>query len=156
MLIHELTTDECLAVVACAEFGRLACAHGDQPYIVPIFYAFDVERRCLYAFSTVGQKIEWMRENPLVCVEIEDIRDKTHWTTVLVFGRYEELGDTADDVAARRAAQRLFQERPDWWLPAVAKVPTRDERAAVVVYRIQIDRLTGRRAGARPPGAVIG
>lgn len=151
MLVHELSADECLAVLACSDFGRLACAYGNQPYIVPVFYAFEASRRCLYAFSTVGQKIEWMRENPLVCVEIEDIRDKTHWTTVLVFGRYEELTDTPEDTAARHAAQRLFQERPEWWLPAAAKVPTREERGRMVVYRIQIDHMTGRRAGARVP-----
>ena len=151
MLVHELSADECLAVLACSDFGRLACAHGNQPYIVPVFYAFEASRRCLYAFSTVGQKIEWMRENPLVCVEVEDIRDKTHWTTVLVFGRYEELTDTPEDTAARHAAQRLFQERPEWWLPAAAKVPTREEHGRIVVYRIQIDRMTGRRAGARVP-----
>jgi nitroimidazol reductase NimA-like FMN-containing flavoprotein (pyridoxamine 5'-phosphate oxidase superfamily) len=42
----------------------------------------------------------------------------------------------------------LFQQRPEWWLPAAAKVGSR-ERHAVVVYRIRIDRLTGRKA-AKP------
>ena len=46
---------------------------------------------CLYAFSTIGQKIEWMRENPKVCLEVEEIDDQSHWTTVLVIGRYEEI-----------------------------------------------------------------
>ena len=151
MLVHELSPEECLAVVACSELGRLACAHDNQPYIVPVFYAFDASRRCVYAFSTVGQKIEWMRENPLVCLEVEDIRGKTHWSTVLAFGRYEELGDAPEDVAARQTAQRLFEDRPGWWLPAAAKVATRAEHPGVVVYRIQIDRMTGRRAGTRAP-----
>ena len=32
-----------------------------------------------------------MRENPKVCLEVEEIGDKSHWTTVLVIGRYEEI-----------------------------------------------------------------
>ena len=61
-----------------------------QPDVVPIYFSFDREELCVYAFSTVGQKIEWMRNNPKVCLEVEDITDKDHWTTVIVIGRYAE------------------------------------------------------------------
>jgi nitroimidazol reductase NimA-like FMN-containing flavoprotein (pyridoxamine 5'-phosphate oxidase superfamily) len=96
-------------------------------------------------FSTVGQKIDWMRQNPKVCVEIEDVADKNHWTTVLAFVRYEEMGDSPVDRAAHKAAEQLFSKRPEWWLPAAAKVGSH-EHHAMVIYRIQIDRMTGRRA----------
>lgn len=145
MLIHELTTDQCAELLGRTSLGRLACSHDGQPYIVSIHFSFDAARTCLYAFSTVGQKIEWMRANPRVCVEVEDIRDKDHWTTVLAFGRYEEMDDSPDDKAARKNAQELFQQRAEWWFPAAAKLPSQ-EHHAIVVYRIQIDRLTGRRA----------
>src|ERR671911_369841 len=97
MLIHELNSDECAEVLVRTHLGRLGCSRFDQPYIVPIHFSFDREHHCLYAFSTIGQKIEWMRENPKVCVEVEDVTDRTHWTTVLAFGRYEEMGDSAED-----------------------------------------------------------
>ena len=64
---------------------------------VPISYSFDAARDCLYCFSAVGQKILWMRDNPKVCVQFEEIHDKDHWATVLVFGRYEELLDSESD-----------------------------------------------------------
>ena len=86
MLIHELTPAECRDVLWRAKLGRLACAKDDQPYVVPIQLSYDALSDALYAFSTVGQKIEWMRTNPKVCVEIEEITDKSHWTTVIVFG----------------------------------------------------------------------
>ena len=93
----------------------------------------------------VGQKIDWMRANPKVCVEVEEIADKTHWTTVLVYGRYQEITDSDGDAEARNRAWERFQQRPEWWFPAAAKLPSQ-ERHALVVYRIQIDRLTGRRS----------
>lgn len=145
MIVHEMNRAACAEILERSDLGRLACAHENQPYIVPIHFSFDSARMCLYAFSTVGQKIDWMRQNPKVCVEVEDVTDKDHWTTVVAFGRYEEMDDSPADKAARGAAQALFAARPEWWLPAAAKVGPR-EHHAVLIYRIQIDRMTGRRA----------
>jgi nitroimidazol reductase NimA-like FMN-containing flavoprotein (pyridoxamine 5'-phosphate oxidase superfamily) len=149
MLIHELTPHECAEVLNRTNLGRLGCARFDQPYIVPIHFSFDAERFCLYAFSTVGQKIDWMRANPKVCVETEEIVDKSHWTTVLVIGRYEEIQHSAEEAEARRRAEHLFQQRHEWWLPGVGKLASR-EHDQVVLYRIQVDRMTGRRAVHSP------
>ena len=90
-----------------------------------------------------------MRANPKVCVEIERIVDKFHWSTVLVFGRFEEIGDSSSDRASRRRANALFEQRPQWWLPAAGKLAAGDEHPTPVVYRIRIDRMSGRQA-ARP------
>jgi nitroimidazol reductase NimA-like FMN-containing flavoprotein (pyridoxamine 5'-phosphate oxidase superfamily) len=145
MRIRELSTAECGEILSRCDLGRLACARNEQPYIVPIHFSFDHAAKCLYAVSTVGQKILWMRENPKVCVEIEEVEDKNHWTTVVIYGRYAELGESPKDAEARGRAQRLFGQRPEWWLPALAKTASR-ERHVAVIYRIRIDRMTGRRA----------
>jgi uncharacterized protein len=145
MVIHELTPAECTAVLNRAQLCRLACARHDQPYVVPIHFSFDADRQCIYSFSTIGQKIQWMRENPKVCLELDDIADKDHWTTVVVVGRYEEIHQSPDEAGARRRAEELFQQRPEWWLPAAARTPLR-EHPDVVIYRIAIERVSGRRA----------
>jgi nitroimidazol reductase NimA-like FMN-containing flavoprotein (pyridoxamine 5'-phosphate oxidase superfamily) len=153
MLVHELTPHECAGILERSTVGRLACAKDGQPYIVPIHFSFDVERSCVYCFSMVGQKVIWMREHPRVCLEVDEISSKHHWQTVLAFGRYEEIHDSPEEAEARQRAHQRFAERPEWWLPAAAKVGS-PERHAVVLYRIQIDRVTGRRAsrgGAAPP-----
>jgi len=66
MVISEMSAEECRDLLARVGFGRLASAHLNQPYIVPIYFAYDRDR--LYGFTTLGRKIEWMRSNPLVCV----------------------------------------------------------------------------------------
>src|ERR1700674_1399373 len=91
MLIQELTRQASLDLLARLHLGRLACAQENQPYIVPIYFAYN--DGCLYSFSTVGQKIEWMRANPLVCVEADEVVSPQQWVSVVVFGRYEELPD---------------------------------------------------------------
>jgi uncharacterized protein len=145
MLIHELNPNECAEFLSRSSVGRLGCALINQPYIVPIHFSFDAERSCLYAFSTVGQKIEWMRKNPKVCLEVEEIADKNLWTTVLVFGRYHEIERRPEDAEVRRRAEQLFQLRQEWWLPGAGKVLSQEQHHAMVLYRIEIDRLTGRR-----------
>jgi nitroimidazol reductase NimA-like FMN-containing flavoprotein (pyridoxamine 5'-phosphate oxidase superfamily) len=145
MLIHDLTPQECREFIRRMNVARLACTRDDQPYVVPVSYSFDAARDCLYSFSAVGQKVIWMRDNPKVCVEVEEITDKDHWTTVVIFARYEEILGPDEERDARERAEELLQVRTEWWLPGAAKV-TSHEHHAVVVYRLRIDRLSGRRA----------
>ena len=150
MLILDLTAEECDEVLARASVGRLACARDDQPYIVPIFLHVDITDKCLYSFSTLGQKIDWMRGNPKVCVEVEEISERFHWTTIIVFGHYEEIRDSAKERDVRRRAYELFQRRPEWWLPGAAKLTTGEEHHTPVIFRIRVAKASGRRAAHGP------
>jgi hypothetical protein len=80
-------------------YGRLACACNNRPYIVPIYFAYDSDR--LYCFSTLGRKIEWMRENPLVCVEVDEVRGHDDWASVIVLGQYVEIPNTREYAKSR-------------------------------------------------------
>lgn len=150
MVIQELTRQACLDLLARTRLGRLACAHEAQPYVVPIYFAYHNE--CLYGFSTVGQKIEWMRANPLVCVEADEVVGPEHWVTVLVFGRYEELPDTSEWASARTVAHSLLKQHAVWWEPAYAQTILHGVQRPLVpvVYRIHCRRVTGRRAAPEP------
>ena len=145
MQIRELSTEQCLELLKRSTLGHLGCVLEHQPYVVPIHFSFDDERNCLYGFSAVGQKIAWMRENPRVCVEVPDIADKNRWSTVVIFGHYEEIQDSPEYAGARKRVWDLFQERREWWLPATAKLGSR-ESPAVLIYQIHIDRISGRSA----------
>jgi nitroimidazol reductase NimA-like FMN-containing flavoprotein (pyridoxamine 5'-phosphate oxidase superfamily) len=79
-----------------------------------------------------------------VCVEVEDFADRFNWTTVLVFGRYDEVSDSPEERDLRQRALHLFSERSQWWLPGAARLKG-SEHDSVVVYRIHIDHMSGRR-----------
>jgi len=68
MFIHDMTEAECRQALKQANVGRIGCARDEQPYVVPIYFAYDDDHNHLYAISTIGQKIDWMRANPLVCI----------------------------------------------------------------------------------------
>ena len=118
MVIREMSREECLRVLARARIDRLACAHENQPYVVPVYLVFDEVSGCLYGFTTPGQKVEWMRANPLVCVEVDEIAAFNQWVSVIAFGRYEELPRTsgADGLSLRaeESPQPVAEVMPAW------------------------------------------
>jgi uncharacterized protein len=145
MVIHDLTQSECAAVLQRNSLGRLGYARFDQPYIVPVHFSFDDERNLIYGFSMLGEKVEWMRRNPKVCLEVDEIVDKDHWTTVLVVGRYREIHRDPREGESRRRAEDLLRKRSEWWLPGAAKLGSKEGEHAVI-YRISLDKVSGRRA----------
>ena len=150
MLIRKMTEDECLRTLPQVAIGQLACVEDRQPYVVPVYLA--IEGKYLYGFSSLGKKIECMRSNPSVCVEIDDLKSDDEWATLIVFGVYEELPDSSRYEATRLLAHELLRKRAMWWQPASVTVAcTEQEKAfAPVFYRIRIDRITGHRATPEP------
>lgn len=150
MLVEEMTVEECRKVLLGAAFGRLASALDGQPYVVPVSFAVDGEY--VYLFSMPGQKVEWMRRNPRVCLEVDGVNAQNSWTSVIILGRYEELLDTPDGQPERLHARELLQTHAIWWQPgavALAAHVVRDD-VKPVFYRIHMDRVTGRRGVPAP------
>jgi nitroimidazol reductase NimA-like FMN-containing flavoprotein (pyridoxamine 5'-phosphate oxidase superfamily) len=154
MLILELTREECIEMLTRLSFGRLGCSRDDQPYVVPIHFAY--HDRHLYSVAALGQKIEWMRANPLVCFEADETIHHDRWMSVVVRGRYEELPDTPEWRAERQLAYSLLQRRKVWWEPACVREALRTavEQVMPMYYRIHIDQVTGRRGRPDPVGTV--
>ena len=143
MLLHDMDVQECRDLLTRIGMGRLACARNNQPYAVPIYFAFDND--VLYGFSTIGKKIEWMRQNPLVCVEVDAVRAQNFWDSVVVFGRYEELTEKPEHDVQRRQAQAVLERRALWWQTGYAALQSRGEpkAPAPVFYCIHIDEISG-------------
>lgn len=146
MFIHEMTIDECHSALRKATVGRLGCALNNQPYVVPINFAFDGTH--LYGFTTFGQKVEWLRANPLVSFEVDAVTGQSNWMSIILFGRYEELPDKAEYEEPRIKAHSLLQQRVMWWEPAYISQQHRDQPHSLtpIFFRIHIEKITGHRA----------
>ena len=86
--LREFTPAECHAVLEEARFGHLACCKDGQPYVVPIYFSY--KDGVAYCFSMPGRKVEWMRENDRVCLQV-DRRVGKGWTSVIAEGKFEEF-----------------------------------------------------------------
>jgi nitroimidazol reductase NimA-like FMN-containing flavoprotein (pyridoxamine 5'-phosphate oxidase superfamily) len=146
MIVQTLSTPECTALLAKNRLARLACASNGQPYIVPIYYAY--ADRCLYAFSMPGKKIDWMRENPQVSVQVDEHGTGREWKSVVVDGRYEELPNRIGHKVERVRAWTALSKHVDWWEPGALKPirPPVSDHSPHVFFRISIGELSGRAA----------
>ncbi len=149
MLIQDMSRQASVVLLKRTTLGRLACVHEGQPYITPIYYAYDDNflGECLYCFSTLGQKIAWMRANPLVCMEVDELVSLMDWATVIVLGKYEELPDTPEYESHRKHAYGLLQKRPVWWEPGYAKTVLNEKPRPLIptYFRIHIEQISGHR-----------
>lgn len=142
MAIKEMSETECRAFLTRAHIGRLACALNDQPYVVPISVA--CEEDYIYSFSTIGRKIEWMRKNPKVCVQLDELPAPPRWISVIATGLYQELSVPQFE-SERAHAHKLLERRSRWWLNALAErdLKSRSELIDPLFFRIRIESLTG-------------
>lgn len=147
MLIREMNRQEILNLINRSHFGRLGCAYEGQPYVVPFYFAYD--GNYFYTFSAVGQKIAWMRMNPKVCIEVDEVLGHDHWLSVVVLGHYEELSNKPELKEIRDHAYQILRKNAMWWEPAsVRSIPHRELEP--VIFRIHVLQLTGHSAEPQP------
>ena len=142
MEINEMTGEECSSSLERASLGRLGCSCENQPYVIPIHFAYD--SGYLYVFSTFGQKVKWMRANPKVCVQTDQIENQGEWISVVVNGEYEELPEPQYS-AERKLASSLLAKRYHWWLNALGErqMKVGDKSIEPLFFRIRIQTMSG-------------
>jgi uncharacterized protein len=148
MRIEEVSTKESRWLLTRTTIGRLACSRNDQPYVVPIYFVYEPEH--LYGFTTDGQKVEWMRANPKVCVEVDEIANHFQWESLVITGRFRDLPDDPQHATERNHARSLLERRSLWWETAFAarQLKSQIDFIPPIFYRIEIDKMTGHRAVA--------
>jgi nitroimidazol reductase NimA-like FMN-containing flavoprotein (pyridoxamine 5'-phosphate oxidase superfamily) len=135
-MIGALTAEAIEGVLSRQAIGRLGLSGDDRIYIFPVQYGYD--GTCLYLISREGHKLDLLRADPRVCLEVEEIESPARWRTVLVHGRFDELAEEAD----RDHALAVIGEQAGMLPPSIA--PYLDGPEHVVVYRVRIAEKTGR------------
>ncbi len=146
MQIRIMSRLECTKMLDEHRLCRIACARDGQPYVLPLYFVRD--DGYLYAFSMPGQKIDFMRVNPLVSVVVEEHGQNRQWKSVVIEGRYEELPDRIGFKQQRERAWSLLSHYPDWWEPGALKpvLPPVSDHSPHIFFRILIDQVSGRAA----------
>lgn len=144
-MARTMSEDEIDALVREEVVARIGCHADGVTYVVPVAYAF--HEGALYGFSHEGRKLDMMRRNPRVCVEIDAVEHLGAWRSVIAWGWFEELNGEDAEAGATLAAQRLGGLVSD---PASRKrlEDALRREPAPVIYRIRISERTGRVEGA--------
>ena len=135
--MRELTPDEIEAFLREQRIARLGCHAGGETYIVPVIYAYG--DGAVVSVTQEGRKIAMLRENPRVCVEIDeyDTDGKGSWRSVIAYGNAAELA--GDEI---QAALALLRER--FARAAGREASPRPLSPGTVVLRIRLEDVSGR------------
>lgn len=135
MKLGSLTISEATQLLAQSHLGRLGCIARGRPYVIPVHFYFD--GTSIYLHSLPGLKVEALRSNPQVCLQVDEIRDAYHWRSVLAFGTSEEVEDPAE---REQILAALFRHLPH--LSPVESKMTQVEGEAIVL-RVRVEEITG-------------
>ena len=148
MRIIAMSQQECRELLKRVSIGRLGCSLDDQPYVVPdvVPVGFSYEPDYIYMFSTLGKKIKWMRQNPKVCLQADEIGNRSNWLSVIVTGTYLELREPQYTAQLEHALEQL-EQYSEWWRNPLAqrREQTRDLSIETVFFRIDIGSMSGLR-----------
>jgi nitroimidazol reductase NimA-like FMN-containing flavoprotein (pyridoxamine 5'-phosphate oxidase superfamily) len=134
---RELSRPEIDEFLRGQRIARLGCHAGGVTYIVPLIYAY--EDGAVVAVTTEGRKTTMLRENPRVCIEVDeyDTDGRGSWRSVIAHGTYEELAGEGIE-----AALALLRERFARVAGRIAE--PRPLEPNVVVLRIPLQEISGR------------
>jgi len=117
--------------------ARLGCSSGGEAYVVPLIYAYEDGE--MVAVTTEGRKTTMLRDNPRVCVEVDeyDTDGKGSWRSVIAYGTYDELVGAAVEPALTLLRERFSRT-------AGRPAEPRSLGPNVVILRIALDEISGR------------
>jgi nitroimidazol reductase NimA-like FMN-containing flavoprotein (pyridoxamine 5'-phosphate oxidase superfamily) len=130
---------------------RLALAANDEPYVVPLSYGYDPEKRSLYLHTAVsGRKLEFIASNPRACFEVEGSASLRPADNACAWGvsyesliGYGTLTEVLEPDEKADALQCLMRQQTGA-APAWGFSP--DYLRATRVWRLAIESVTGKRA----------
>ncbi|HRH45777.1 MAG TPA: pyridoxamine 5'-phosphate oxidase family protein [Pyrinomonadaceae bacterium] len=137
-MIEQLNNIEAGDLLEKGKFGHLACVlENGEPYLVPINYLYF--EGAIYVHTLPGKKLEAMRLNGKVCLQVEKIKDDYRWQSVIVFGEFQELQETEEKIKILQA----FCQRFEHLTPVEAMNEENWSISGIVIFRINIKKITG-------------
>ncbi len=135
MSIGKLGKTDALAILREGTLGRLGCIAADWPYVVPVNYYFDGEN--IYIHTLPGKKLNALRANPRVCLQVDEIKDSYNWRSVIAYGTFEEI---SNEETRENVLTKLYSR-----LPHMTPVESRLVKGmkGTIVFRVKVEEVTG-------------
>ena len=88
-MISRIQKSDCKLFLKRNYIGQLAYIYQDRPFSIPITYYFHDDRIICYSGS--GHKINAMRSQPNVSLQVSEISEITKWKSVIAHGKFQEM-----------------------------------------------------------------
>jgi nitroimidazol reductase NimA-like FMN-containing flavoprotein (pyridoxamine 5'-phosphate oxidase superfamily) len=138
--IEEMSREDMKDMLRQVGYGHLGCSRNNEPYVVPVHYAYS--EAFIYLYTTEGKKVEIIRENPRVCLQVESVTDNQNWKSVIVTGDAEQVVNEEE----REKALEMIAEINPTLMPAVSVhwMDSWVRENVEVILRLEAKLMTGR------------
>lgn len=137
-MIKKLNEIEAQKLLNEQKFGHLGCTlETGEPYVVPVNYLFQDDK--IYIHSLPGKKLDALRTNPKICLQVEKIADALKWQSVIVFGEFQEVKKMNEIIGVMQKFSKRFEQLT----PVEAMIEEKWNLGGTVVFTISIKRITG-------------
>ena len=140
--VQELSDGEILGVLKRQNYGHLACAKNNEPYVVPVHFAFHEGE--IFIYTTEGKKSAIIDTNPRICLQAEEVTDNENWQSIIIDGVAERIRESVE----RHRILKIIAAINPTLTPAVS-IHWMDNwvrENIEVVYRVKPTMMSGRRA----------
>ncbi len=148
VMIKSLRTKEGIRLLRDNYIGRLAFISQGNPYVVPITYYYDETSNSILGYSAEGHKMNAMRENRSVSLEVDEISSVNNWRSILAHGVFEELQGSEAKFLLHRFAQGVKNIilRKEKIIPqSISEFSSKlNSPKTPIVFRIRIVEITGK------------
>ncbi len=133
--MKHLPLGEAQDILSQGHVGHLGCVTERGPYVVPVSYVYHDGN--IYIHSTLGKKIQALRQNSQTCIQVQEVKNGFTWRSVIAFGTYQEI---TDPEARLWFMRRILTRFP--YLTPVEDMSTSSSKE-VVIFRILVEEITG-------------
>ncbi|TLP74251.1 pyridoxamine 5'-phosphate oxidase family protein [Maribacter sp. ACAM166] len=147
--MENLSNSEIITLLKKNYLGHLAYISNGRPSSLPITYYFDEANNAIISYSSEGHKIDSMRENGSVSLQVEEVKSNSNWLSVLVHGTFEELSgsDAKSQLhqftkGVKSVITKKEHSHPEFISEFSSKLYL---KSVPIVYRINIIEITGKR-----------
>jgi uncharacterized protein len=102
---------------------------------VPVNYYFDGEN--IYIHTLPGKKLDALRANPRVCLQVDEIKDAYNWRSVIAYGTFEEI---SNEETQENVLTKLYSRLPH--MTPVESMLVKGSKGTIV-FRIKVEEVTG-------------
>lgn len=145
-MIKDLNTTEGLKVLKENYTGRLAFIAQGRPYVLPITYFYDEPNNAIISYTGNGHKLNAMRLNNSVSLQVDKIESANNWQSVLIHGVFEELSGSDARYQLHQFAtgvKNIIKEREKKDVHFISEFSSKISSGEIpIVYRLRIMEIT--------------
>ena len=148
IMITNLKESECAILLANNYICRLSYIYHDRPFIVPMTYYFDKEKKIFIGYSADGHKTKAMRKNNKVSLQISEKNNDDNCVSVLAHGLYKECSGSEEKKYLHEfttGVKQLILKKEDKNYYCISDFSNKvDNKNKSIVFTISIDEITGK------------